>query len=101
MVETYQTIVQLIGDLGAIGFVLFLTHRLTTKTIPDLSKEFQDSAAKQRAEFSATLNRQREDFVKWHEREIDTHEKHVSSIVDALKELTKEVRSGKANELRH
>lgn len=103
-----QMIVSLIGDLGAMGFVLWLTWKLTNHTIPRLAKEFQEGVAaarkdfkdllheqrsdykeslqQQRSDFREMFQAQRTDFETMMEREREVHGEHVDRIVESLRE---------------
>jgi hypothetical protein len=71
----HQFLVSLIGDLGALGFILWITHRLTTHTIPRLAKQFEEATEKQRQDFREALKEQRVMFEARarREEEIFTH----------------------------
>ena len=83
----YQTFVSLVGDLGALGFVFFMTWRLANSTIPRLAKQFEDAGEKQRVDFKEILQEQRDTFVSMLEREQEVHGQHVTRIVESIKEL--------------
>lgn len=87
-----ESILDVASNVGAMGFVLFLAHRLTTSTIPALFAKFEEATAKQRDDFGRALSMQREDFERWHEHENKFHETQIESIVGALTELTAEMR---------
>lgn len=87
-----DTVVQLVSDLGALGFVLWLAHRLTAKTIPDLTERYTSAADKQRADFRQMLEQQRVDFSDLHKRDHDVHEARMATMVDAIRTLTNEQR---------
>ena len=77
-----DAIVSLVGNLSAVGFVVWLAHRLTTKTIPDMSERFAEAAKQQRDDFRAALDQQRRDFADFHQREHQTHEARLRSVMD-------------------
>lgn len=60
--------VELIGNLGAMGFIFWLVHRTTTHTIPRLAENFEQASKEQREDFRKILESQREDF----KMQIDT-----------------------------
>lgn len=93
--DSSQLLVSLLGDLGAMGFILYLTHRLTTHTIPRLAEQFETATEKQRQDFKEMLAEQRQDFAAWHQRENAFHEAQTSSLVEAVKDLASEIRGGK------
>ena len=66
-------ILELVGNLGAIGIVLWLVVRTTNHTIPRLAKQYEDGLEKQRSDskdqndkaakvFETSLEKQREDY---------------------------------------
>ncbi|MBT8102932.1 MAG: hypothetical protein KJO95_08170 [Gammaproteobacteria bacterium] len=69
-------------DVSAIGFVLWLAHQLTTKTIPDMTNTYTDATQKQRDDFREVLDKQREDFAEFHRRESASHEKRLDAVMD-------------------
>lgn len=77
-----QILVSLISDLGALGFILWLAHRLTAKTIPDMTNAFIASNEKQREDFKETLEKQRADFRAFHEQEHQSHESRLQKVMD-------------------
>lgn len=77
-----DALINLLGNLSAVGFVCFLAHRLTTKTIPDMADRFAESAKQQREDFRATLDKQRQDFVQFHNRENAAHEARLQSVME-------------------
>jgi len=87
----FDLIVSLVGDLGAMGFILYLTHHLTTHTIPRLARQFEEAIDKQRADFKETLAQQRQDFQHWIEREQQVHLDEVTKLTEALKDIAREV----------
>ena len=66
-----DAIISLAGNLSAIGFVIWLAHRLTTKTIPDMTDAFTRATERQRDDFRTTLTQQR-----------DAHEAMLRSVMD-------------------
>lgn len=76
------TILNLAGNLSAVGFVIWLAHRLTTKTIPDLSTSFVQASERQRKAFTETLQAQRQDFASFHDREHTAHEARLQAVMD-------------------
>jgi glutathionylspermidine synthase len=79
-------LVQLIGDLGSLGFILWLVHRTTTHTIPRLAKEFAEATEKLRQDFKEILQAQREDFRRELEREREINGKQTERIIEAIRE---------------
>lgn len=66
-----DTIISLAGNLSAIGFVIWLAHRLTTKVIPDMTTTFTQATERQREDFRCTLSEQRQ-----------AHETMLRSVMD-------------------
>jgi len=88
----FDTLAGLAGDLGAMGFILWLTHRLTTHTIPRLADTFEASVRQQRADFREALAEQRSDFREWNQREHENHLEQSKALVESMRELAREVR---------
>lgn len=66
-----DAVINLAGNLSAIGFVLWLAHRLTTRTIPDMTQKFIDATTAQRDDFREALKDQR-----------NAHEARLQSVMD-------------------
>lgn len=77
-----QILVGLVSDLGALGFILWLAHRLTAKTIPDMTEAFVAANEKQREDFKETLEKQRADFQAFHQHEHESHEARLQKVMD-------------------
>lgn len=60
--DEYQFITDNVGNLGAIGFIILLTWRTFSHTIPRMLDKFEASSREARAEFRESLQRQRDDF---------------------------------------
>lgn len=58
----YQFISDNVSNLGAIGFIILLTWRTFSHTIPKMLEKFETSSKEARAEFRESLQRQRDDF---------------------------------------
>jgi len=71
-----------VGDLGALGFVLWLARHLTTRTIPALTSSFATALDDQRNDFGATLDKQRADFAALHNRECTAHDERLQAVID-------------------
>ncbi len=54
--------VDLVGNIGALGFIFWLVWRTTNHTIPRLAQSFEESVDKSRADFREELKEQRVDF---------------------------------------
>ena len=55
-------IVELVGNVGAIGIVIWLVIRTTNHTIPRLAKQHEDSIEKQRSDFKEIISKTSEAF---------------------------------------
>lgn len=77
-----KLVLALVGDLGAIGFVLWLAHRLTAVTIPAMTEAFAAAAERQRSDFRETLEKQRSDFTAFHKQEHEAHEVRLQRVMD-------------------
>ena len=60
--DDYQFISDNLSNLGAIGFIILLTWRTFSHTIPKMLEKFEASSREARTEFLASLQRQRDDF---------------------------------------
>lgn len=77
-----DSLVNLAGNLTAVGFVVWLAHRLTTKIIPDMAAAFIAANERQRQDFRETLERQRQDFAEFHKRENLAHELRLQGVIE-------------------
>lgn len=66
-----DSLIGLVGNLGAVGFVIWLAHRLTAKTIPEMTRTFTSATERQRDDFRATLKDQREAYETSMQRVMD------------------------------
>ena len=66
-----DAVINLVGNVGAIGFVVWLGHRLTTRTIPDMTQQFIEATQSQRSDFQESLREQRK-----------AHEASMRSVMD-------------------
>lgn len=80
-----NVIVQLVSDLGSLGFILYLVHRTTTHTIPRLAQEYLQAEIRLREDFRAMLQQQRDDFRRELEREREIHGVNVSRLIDEIR----------------
>jgi hypothetical protein len=60
--QEYTLFLDLFSNLGAVGFIFWLTWRTTNHTIPRLAKSFEESIQVTREDFKSILKQQREDF---------------------------------------
>lgn len=60
--QEYSTIVDLISNVGAMGFVFMLVWRTTNHTIPRLAKSFERATKDAQQDFQKVLKQQRDDF---------------------------------------
>lgn len=98
MVIDQVNIVSLIGDLGALGLVFWMTVRLTNHTIPRLASQFEKTAEDQRQDFKEILKQQREDLLAALDRQEKSHHLEIEKLVDSIRELTIEVRGWRKGE---
>jgi len=100
-----QMLMNLVGNLGALGFIFWLVWRTTNHTIPRLADSFEKGITNQRqdhkedmerarADYLQALVQQRNDFCSQLERERTLHSERAGELAQALKELASEVRSG-------
>jgi len=68
------------SQIPALGFILWLSHRLTTQTIPRIANEFREDLSKQRDDFKDALKQQREDFAEQLEREREFHQTQLDRL---------------------
>lgn len=83
----------LISNLGAMGFVLWMSFRLTNHTIPRLATQFEEAVERQRQDFKDILQQQRADMLMMVDRQEKAHQEEVQKLVDSVKELAREMRS--------
>ena len=79
---TPELLLNLTSNLGAVGFILWLAHRLTTVTIPRMTESFTAATQKQREDFRHALDAQREDFVAACERESERSAERLKAVMD-------------------
>jgi len=60
--QEYSALVDIIGNIGALGFVLVLFWHTTSHTIPKLTRSFEESTKTARQDFRDMLKTQRDDF---------------------------------------
>ena len=95
MTPNTQMMVELVSNLGSLGFILWLAHRLTTQTFPRLAQENNEAQATARKEnneaqavtrkdFKESLALQRDDFRREMDREREIHGQQTSRIIDAI-----------------
>lgn len=98
MGEEGKLLVDLISNLGSLGFVFWLVLRTTNHTIPRLARSFEESLKQSREDFRDLQIRTRDDFreileetrsffAAQIERERQFNEVQVSKLIEALKEL--------------
>lgn len=105
MTPDSQMLMNLVGNLGALGFIFWLVWRTTNHTIPRLAESFEKGITEQRkdhkeemerarADYLQALVQQRNDFCAQLERERTLHGERAGELAQALKELASEVHSG-------
>jgi len=82
-------LVQLMGDLGSLGFILYLVHRTTTHTIPRLADAYIVAEERLRQDFKEMLQIQRHDFTDALERERQILTDQTERICIAIRDLSK------------
>lgn len=83
---------QLVESLGPIGFIMFLVWNFQHKTIPRLASENRAAQEQQRQDFRGMFSQQRDDFERILNREQEVHAEQTQVIVDAVKDLARDVR---------
>ena len=81
-----QLFISIVGDLGALGFVFWMTWRMTNYTIPRLASQFEEAIDRQRNDFKEMILQQQNFFEKQVEREREFQEKRFSAIINAFSE---------------
>lgn len=83
-----ETVVQLVGQLGVAGVLAWYLYHTTTKTIPDLTKQHNETMDNIVNKFSDTLRVTVEDERKAREKEIESErrsrEKELASVQSAM-----------------
>lgn len=87
-----ESLVNVASDLGAVVFVFWLAHRMTTKTIPDLTEKYIAATERQRQDFRDVLEKQRSDFAEWHQQDHAVHESRMDTIVETVRSMARESR---------
>lgn len=82
--DTPEAWINLLSNVPALGFVLWLSHRMTTHTIPRLANEFQAGIKQQREDFREAIKMQRDDFFCLLQRERDAHKEQIDRLIDAI-----------------
>lgn len=59
-----EILVEAVGNLGALGIVLWLVVRFSNHTIPRLATKFEEALRVARTDFKEALASQRKDFAK-------------------------------------
>jgi len=83
-----ETVVQLVGQLGVAGVLAWYLYHTTTKTIPDLTKQHNETMDKIATKFSDTLRVTIDDERKARDREVENErkarEKEIAALQSAL-----------------
>ena len=86
-------IVELISQLGSMGFILWLVWRTTNHTIPRLAETFERGVREARADFKEILAQERQDFLhalgherEFFEKQIESKSREVTTVVEILKQ---------------
>ena len=84
-----ELLASLVADIGSVGFIVWIAHRLTTHTVPTLARENREALERQRADFRAALADQRRDLLD----ALDKNTKAVNDVAQEVRELTIVVRN--------
>ena len=93
-----QVMVDILADLGALGFVMWLVHRTMTHTIPEMAKSFLNAVQSIQATFEEMFKLQRTDFERIVQREQAFHEEQTNKVVQALEDLARHLENRSDNE---
>ena len=88
-----DTLLNLISDLGALGFILWLVHRTTTHTVPRLARSFEDAVERQRQTFIEELRIVRGEFkdeIKTEREFFGSQIERLTGAVESLEETVRE-----------
>lgn len=88
MNQDYAMFLDLFSNLGAIGFIFWLTWRTTNHTIPRLAQSFEESIKVTRDDFKATLQQQRDDFRSLLKQNQEFFAKQVENERSQIEKLT-------------
>lgn len=77
--------IELVGNLGSLGFILWLVWRTTNHTIPRLAKGFEDNIKEARTDFKELLNKQRDDFRISLNEQRQAHKNEIDTIIDLVR----------------
>lgn len=80
------------GNLGAVAFVLWLAHHLTTSALPKMAGEFRDALERQRTDFRASLAEQRKDFLGALDKERGVHREVLNRQTTAINRVHDAIR---------
>lgn len=88
---TAETVVQLVGQLGVAGVLAWYLYHTTTKTIPDLTKQHNETMDKIATKFSDTLRVTIDDERRAREKEVENErkarEKELASLQSTLPKI--------------
>lgn len=88
---TSETVVQLVGQLGVAGVLAWYLYHTTTKTIPDLTKQHNETMDKIATKFSDTLRLTIDDERRAREKEVENErkarEKELASLQSTLPKI--------------
>jgi predicted negative regulator of RcsB-dependent stress response len=104
MEETSKLFLDLVGNLGALGFIFWLVWRTTNHTIPRLAesfekaveaarKDYREASTQERADFMDALERQRQATEVQMGVEREHQKSQTDKLVDALKDLKDDLRN--------
>ena len=85
-------IVELVSQLGSLGFILWLVWRTTNHTIPRLAESFERNLREAREDFKEMLRQERQDFREMSEKEreffsrqMEMKTREVTQVVELFK----------------
>lgn len=81
--------IDVVGNLGALGIVLWLVVRFSNHTIPRLAKSFEEALSNARADFKEAIADQRQDFFKFAEEQRDFFDTRIEAEHDKVDQFTK------------
>ena len=80
MPDGYSIWFNLVGNLGALGFVFILVWHMMTKQLPKMIRSFQESLKTARDDFRASLNEHKEFYAQ----QRITDREHMTALINTL-----------------
>jgi hypothetical protein len=85
--------VEIISNLGALGFILWLVWRTTNHTIPRLAESFEKGIKEAREDHRVSLDQQRQDFREslgesreFYAKQLETQRLHNDKFLETIRE---------------